>query len=68
MYTLLIVSAGSTITFSPLLVMRTKSLVRLYCSATKGEILALNKPVPIGRVNSMNGNHPGQLCTTYRIP
>jgi len=45
-YTLAIVMEGSTITLSPLFSVRMNSLVRLYCSATSGEMFDLNRPVP----------------------
>jgi hypothetical protein len=61
MYTREMVSAGSTMTFSPLPVVRTKSFVRLYCSATKGEIFALNRPVP-----TTNTSVPSRKSNTTR--
>lgn len=33
-------------TLSPLLIVTTESFVLLYCSATRGEMFALNNPVP----------------------
>lgn len=58
MYTREMVSAGSTMTFSPLLVVLTKSFVRLYCSATNGEMLALNNPVPEMQLHQRLDHHP----------
>ena len=46
MYTRAMVRAGSTITRSPPFVVLTNNFVLRYCSATRGEIFALNKPVP----------------------
>lgn len=40
------VIAGSTMTLSPDFVVPMNSFVFLYCSATRGEILALKPPVP----------------------
>ncbi len=41
-------------TRSPFFVVVTNSFVRLYCSATKGEMLDLKKPVPayVSGINS----------------
>jgi hypothetical protein len=44
---------GSTITRSPFLVVTINSLERRYCSATSGEMLDLNSPVPTPRSASV---------------
>ena len=46
MYTRETVIVGSTITRSPSFVVTTNSFLRRYCSATKGEMLDLKRPVP----------------------
>jgi hypothetical protein len=58
-------------TRSPFLVVITKSFVRLYCSATSGDMFALNKPVPIpsrqkAGVYESLGNKPKPIMTRAR--
>ena len=48
-YILDVVNVGSTTTRSPLGKTLMKSLVRRYCSAISGEMLALNPPVLKGK-------------------
>jgi len=49
-------------TLSPFFLVTTNNLVLLYCSATRGEILALNNPVPRPMTIKATTKAPMALC------